>query len=150
MKYIQARPTEYLGVVFRSKSEALFAQALAWSGYPKWEYEPEDMNVEGYVPDFSLIDTRDYPHGFVDYRYAIEYKPRGVTDSYSSYLGHIADALKANKKCDRFFLVCGTPFDRRIGRKIWEWGTEWAPSTDLSFSWDSFDEALMRSRFDLA
>lgn len=44
-------PTEYRGVMFRSRLEARWARmfdALAWP----WQYEPIDLN--GYIPDFVL------------------------------------------------------------------------------------------------
>lgn len=49
---IQAKPTEYAGVRFRSKLEATWARFFDVIGV-KWEYEP--TKLPGWIPDF-LID----------------------------------------------------------------------------------------------
>jgi len=52
MKYdIKAHPTEYRGVMFRSRLEARWAaffDLIEW----RWEYEPIDLN--GWTPDFRV------------------------------------------------------------------------------------------------
>jgi hypothetical protein len=49
---IKAKPTEYAGVLFRSKLEATWARFFDVIGI-KWEYEPTQL--PGWIPDF-LID----------------------------------------------------------------------------------------------
>lgn len=49
---IQAKPTEYAGVLFRSKLEATWARFFDVIGVA-WEYEP--TKLPGWIPDF-LID----------------------------------------------------------------------------------------------
>ena len=48
---IEAKPTEYNGVIFRSKLEATWARFFDVIGV-KWEYEP--CRLPGWVPDFLL------------------------------------------------------------------------------------------------
>lgn len=48
---IKAHPTTYAGVEFRSRLEATWAAFFDICGV-KWEYEPVDL--DGWVPDFSL------------------------------------------------------------------------------------------------
>lgn len=49
---IEAKPTEYAGVLFRSKLEATWARFFDMIEL-KWEYEP--VHIPGWIPDF-LID----------------------------------------------------------------------------------------------
>ena len=51
MTPIAAIPTRYAGVQFRSRLEARWAAFFDLLDWP-WEYEPIDLN--GYIPDFSL------------------------------------------------------------------------------------------------
>jgi len=48
---IEAKPTEYAGVLFRSKLEATWARFFDVIGI-SWEYEP--TQISGWVPDFLL------------------------------------------------------------------------------------------------
>lgn len=48
---IEAKPTEYAGVLFRSKLEATWARFFDVIGL-EWEYEP--MQMQGWIPDFLL------------------------------------------------------------------------------------------------
>ena len=55
---MNAIPTMYAGVQFRSRLEARWAaffDLLDW----KWEYEPIDLN--GYIPDFLVTPPMDEP-----------------------------------------------------------------------------------------
>ena len=71
---IKATKTEYCGVQFKSKSEAIFARALHILGY-LWVYEPEHTRwINGYVPDFIVS------HLFSNT--IIEYKPKMPTATY--------------------------------------------------------------------
>lgn len=50
-------PTEFKGIVFRSRLEARWAHffdSLNW----KWEYEPLDL--QGYIPDFLIYGARSF------------------------------------------------------------------------------------------
>lgn len=50
-----AIPTEFRGIMFRSRLEARWAAAFDALKWP-WEYEPLDL--EGYIPDFVLSFAR--------------------------------------------------------------------------------------------
>jgi hypothetical protein len=52
--YISGIPTEYEGVRFRSRTEAMWAAFFDRIGW-RWDYEPVDM--DGYIPDF-IIDFK--------------------------------------------------------------------------------------------
>lgn len=54
---VQAHPSEYRGVAFRSALEADFAHFLDQTGIRDWEYEPQPFFNErgaGYLPDFRV------------------------------------------------------------------------------------------------
>ena len=52
MYQIEAKPTTYAGVQFRSQLEACWAAFFDEAGMP-WEYEP--VTLPGWVPDFRLF-----------------------------------------------------------------------------------------------
>lgn len=54
-------PTEYGGVVFRSRLEARYAAAFDCYGL-KWKYEPQLFDLEGssYIPDFYFKEIRTF------------------------------------------------------------------------------------------
>ena len=52
MYQIEAKPTAYAGVRFRSQLEATWAAFFDVAGMP-WEYEP--VHLPGWVPDFRLF-----------------------------------------------------------------------------------------------
>ena len=52
MYQIEAKPTAYAGVRFRSQLEATWAAFFDVAGMP-WEYEP--IQLPGWVPDFRLF-----------------------------------------------------------------------------------------------
>lgn len=65
---MQAIPTKYAGVQFRSRLEARWAAFFDLLGW-KWEYEPIDL--DGYIPDFIV---RTDVHRFDDSMF-VEVKP---------------------------------------------------------------------------
>lgn len=58
---IQALPTTYDGVTFRSRTEARWAMAMTLCG-EQWEYEPEGFALPSgpYLPDFWLPKRKCY------------------------------------------------------------------------------------------
>jgi len=79
------RPTEYAGVTFRSKSEAIFARFidLKTKGSAKWVYESKNINRmtgERFNPDFMFFYATDCKRYHV--AVVIEYKPAIPTDTY--------------------------------------------------------------------
>jgi hypothetical protein len=51
-------PTEFLGVVYRSRSEAIVAAAFNMTEI-KWEYEPSHARVGDWVPDFFIQGPKE-------------------------------------------------------------------------------------------
>lgn len=105
MRNLQARPTEYRGITYKSKAEARLALLLDDLG-KCWKYEPESMVLEdGYVPDFLVFSAE--PHDYEEDVSAngsallelsvIEYKPSLPTRTYIKELavrfGCIGDAI---------------------------------------------------------
>ena len=88
----KAIPTEFMGVRYRSKSEAQFA--CAWDTYfgcYLLEYEPEYLRVEGWVPDFLLIYQPPRDIGGAMWANIIELKP---TTPSKTYLENIAPKIQ--------------------------------------------------------
>ena len=93
-------PTEYRGVKFKSKSEALFARCLDLANNDvvkiAWSYEPPFLKQpDGYIPDFEIwfiFNAREfYKTSPIGVRVVAEYKPAGVTDSYKKILAQRFD-----------------------------------------------------------
>lgn len=96
----EATPTEYRGVTYRSKCEAMFARYLVLNGdddEPRFkafgfEYEPDGFEVNGWKLDFltwwvgvsvNVISKHKIPTMFYGW---IEYKPSMPTKSYCKKL----------------------------------------------------------------
>lgn len=105
---IKARPTEYRGVVYRSKSEAMFARYLdlrfvgecdfsatgdhhptdhrPCSSSSGWIYEPIGFEVHGWTPDFLVHAVgHHHLHGAEIpnlHYWLLEYKPSAPTKTY--------------------------------------------------------------------
>ena len=82
------RPTEYRGVLFKSKSEAKYARLLDIV-QPEigWAYEPKDIahiltqiTNSNYCPDFVGFVAAPGNRGFLCA--VVEYKPKRPTDAY--------------------------------------------------------------------
>ena len=105
---IEAKPTTYKSVEFRSKSEARMAVALDLADY-KWEYEPfnnidfetkELLGFPRWSPDFLLkkVILRNYEAQFL-----MEYKPKKPNDEYldwwDSECDNILNKCKSVRAC---------------------------------------------------
>lgn len=118
---IKARPTEYLGVRYRSKSEAIISRSidLTYEPYLKYEktYEPDWFEFkDGYTPDFFifLADEKAQPCLSI----LVEYKPSMPTGVYLDrfkqrageyFSKNLATCLKHNV-IPFFILAVGNPF----------------------------------------
>lgn len=102
----QAAQTEYKGIVYRSKCEAMFARFLELDIYDRqylrsnegpffsgntfnyqsggFVYEPNGLDVDGWTPDFLQWCIELYPNADVPYLIytIIEYKPSKPTQTY--------------------------------------------------------------------
>lgn len=108
--------TEYQGIVFDSKSEAVFARTLdlVRIKHPKtmvwWEYHPKGWEIESsqHEWDFKVL-FNDFPH-FNPYNSIslfIEYKPSSPTETYAINLTN-----KVNKKYPfHSAIVWGSPWN---------------------------------------
>lgn len=121
MSTMQARPTEYKGVCYRSKSEAMFAMWLditgrhnAYHGCGRngahgFEYEPERFAVDGWRPDFYRWYVKKTSQITLIHE-AIEYKPTRPSDAYIDELGVRFD--KMSKQVDlTHMLYYGSIYD---------------------------------------
>lgn len=93
---MNAIPTKYAGVQFRSRLEARWAAFFDLCGW-KWDYEPIDL--EGYIPDFIVAFERPL---------LVEVKPLLWDGSERERL-IIHDAAVKTLSCswDRPFLIVG-------------------------------------------
>lgn len=90
MTQFEATPTEYKGIVYRSKSEAMFARYLeiyiSWSSLLAggFSYEPKEFNVDGWLPDFFIWEVHKEKNTVVPQTVfrLIEYKPSKPTRTY--------------------------------------------------------------------
>lgn len=95
-----ATPTEYAGIVFRSKSEAQVALSLDMQEDElDWAYEPKELQVGSYIPDFLVCEHLD--DGV--WLRVVECKPSLCTETYMKNLSpkfcEIAKLLRA--RCGR-------------------------------------------------
>ena len=84
-KTFVATPTDYKGVRFRSKSEAMFARYLDWIAQAiplSWVYEPEYLRVDEWVPDFLVCEVHKHERHIYTVAKVIEYKPSRPSDAY--------------------------------------------------------------------
>jgi hypothetical protein len=152
----KARPTEYRGVRYRSKSEACLAKLLDDRGW-LLEYEPAWLAVGGWKPDFaawSVADARDWDVPVGQFRpllWIIEYKPSDVTPTYRRELERRFNAVRLRiGGLPHWFckLMMGSFWDED-GRKAEFWsGRAWVP---VAGEWAGPDEvkAIRAHRFDL-
>jgi len=137
----EATPTEYKGITFRSKTEAVYARMFDLIGWV-WEYEPE---VPGWPhnPDF-LVGARRLGHTCLA---VIEVKPSRPT---KAYLARIKKAAAAH--CEGFrhvaIVLYGNPWEGSEVSSISMRDGEWQPASEVSGMMHFLQEAL-KHRFDL-
>lgn len=164
MTRLQARPTEYKGVRFRSKCEAMFALWVDLAEQPSdvvceiWEYEPVLTYMPGFSCDFhlySLVKDYGFPPGLRHYFY--EYKPSRPTDTYvdnffKNYVSAmvfcdtkgIQDVSRASNAC----IYYGSVFSKERGRFFLD-GPDVA-CLDESDWLKPYEDSIKAYRFDLA
>ena len=116
-KFYPARPTEYRGEVFKSKSEAIFARVLAEHVDETFEYEPEWTKLPcGYVADFDTVHLSFLPLYTVQIQTIIEYKPGPVTQTYKTELLDRFNAVRNSQPgytttAVQYTLITGNAYD---------------------------------------
>lgn len=154
-----ARLTEFRGITYRSKSEAMFALWLEFK-YPTAvvEYEPDWAELDDYVPDFVCsLPIPAYPTQrmcvFETWVAIIEYKPSRPTFTYLDDVskkirsiakreGNIATKISA-------FVYWGSVYTE--GRGVFTISCDGsAYETDTPMNWLGIHEKTIRDfRFDL-
>ncbi|HET7237617.1 MAG TPA: hypothetical protein VFI76_01230 [Terrimicrobiaceae bacterium] len=162
---LQPVETEYSGVVFRSKTEAIFARCLDLAGAP-WTYEPLFMTCSGchdepreYVPDFYVSWPRLWrPHSddILCSSGIIEIKPSRPTETwikraFTEYQGTVQFAVQAMAPLYVYFDLWTTAEAMLLSIPMEVMGQEEEnPMSSLvHFLWEHWDEAKSY-RFDLA
>lgn len=143
---LKARPTEYCGVRFRSKSEAIFARVLDIGGY-FWEYEPKIFCSSEWKPDFWVIHQHRHPKKEIA-SILLEYKPRRPTETYLEQLS--VKAMPASQLGHQVWLIACSPFNDDDPRlfALEEDGSWSRPNNGGPFIKSEFFEAA-QYRFDL-
>ena len=149
----EPRPTDYRGIKFKSKSEAIMARSLDLEPtILAWEYEPTPFKLDdGWIPDFWFIWKYKEPGVKSAF---IEYKPSEPTNVYINELK--IRYLKLDKKTpdlSNLLLIYGSPFDVHLKRSIIEYdkvekGLQAREVVDFDFIIRKWDEAK-QYRFDL-
>lgn len=137
MQTIQAIPTRYKGIVYRSRSEARFAAFLHFSGCG-FTYEPEFLKLPNlYVPDFAIffplrvIDfgEGEFNVGFPMNLTVIDYKPTMPNDEWRDSI-HVNFKDISRKLASfglsqfEFCLVVGNIYDDEGARKVFRFNRD--------------------------
>lgn len=156
MKQYEARPTEYNGIVFRSKSEAIIARGFDISG-AIWQYEPsvttrdgENIFTDGYNPDFFVVKKDDSEKNCI-WQFFVEYKPKKPNSIYIKQLYTRFKKLENINTSAFCIMLCGSPFDIDNGFHSYEIfrGCELSEfGKEAEFMYNHIEEAK-KYRFDL-
>jgi len=163
------RITEYKGVVYRSKSEAMFARwlELAYgdeigSGFI---YEPKGYSVGRWNPDFLLwfvTNPKSNPHSELNfpviYRSIIEYKPSIPTETYvqefynrcSNIIAKFKSSGVAEISSFDFTLCYGSVYSKNRGYfEFWPWSKD-VGGCHFATDWlENYEQKIRATRFDL-
>lgn len=96
---MDARPTEFMGKVYKSKTEAMFAYILhsRLDVYSRFTYEEQRFKTDkGYIPDF--VRYHGVNHFLADYIEILEVKPAIPNATYIKYLEEQFAWLRENDK----------------------------------------------------
>ena len=111
-------PTDYAGVRFRSKSEAVFARSLDLAGANRasglmWSYEQDTTKLlgEGTTSDFTLVFKLE--HGGDLLLWQIEYKPSKPS---AAYVENWVKRIRANGRLVGLHAIAyGSPWNHEYG-----------------------------------
>lgn len=111
---IEAIPTEYAGVMFRSKLEATWARFFDVIGL-EWEYEPR--HLEGWLPDFLIggwylaevkplnVISTDAMHSAAYEKAIRQFDTVLLGDGPGDALGIVVRRMKSGQIFDRYLLA---------------------------------------------
>jgi hypothetical protein len=154
----EPRPTEYMGKVFKSKTEAMYAllmdiKSLEVNRRQRVLYEPEKYKTpSGYIPDFEKAEI-DAPF-LADFITLIEVKPSIPNKTYMEYLTRQFAWIKQN---DKFHFISFmaiyvfNPYDRVILYDLFNFETLTFSGDFEKPAWfkDEYFDSVLRFRFDL-
>jgi hypothetical protein len=158
---LEASPTEYRGVVYRSKSEAMFARYLEIAERQCDRclvyYEPKSLLVDGWTPDFLVTEIfQSIDFGCVRVEsFVIEYKPSRPTKTYIKKFVARCDVLLSRIEINhlnrpRFFIYTGSPWSEdSFAAEYYKTEDGWDLSLCKGWLDDSTRKELLATRFDL-
>lgn len=161
MAVLEARPTEYRGVVYRSKCEAMFARWLELKCTEEGDpfgiiYEPTNYaTLDGWVPDFLVWSVENVDVGMPQLRRILyEYKPSRPTETYlQTYHKRTAELQASYASCCgpgvSHQLIYGSVYTKDRGRAFGN--ATWLDYQKLNpLDWiGDFERAIKETRFDL-
>jgi len=147
----------FQGILFKSKSEAMFANILeqmkGYRNYLRWVYEPKQFETKDkYIPDFIIYEGDEL--FLADWIYLIEYKPSMPTQAYIDYLAKQFEEIK-KKDCyhfiDNCYLVYGNCFDNNFCRIVYDFESHQFFNQNDSLNWVEkiYVERAKSHRYDL-
>lgn len=154
---MEAIPTLFQGIVFRSKSEAMFANILeqmkGYRNYLRWVYEPDRFKTkDGYIPDFIIYEGDEM--FLADWIYLIEYKPSKPTFEYLQHLSKQFEEIK-RKDCyhfiDNCYVVYGNCYNNDFMRIVYDFDSHQFFEQPDSLHWVQkiFVDRAKSHRYDL-
>jgi len=111
---LQAKPTVFKHVLFRSKSEAVFAVSIEKVPNGMWLYEPDLPGFE-FLVDFVLVSADPDANRSEAFATILEYKPGKPSKSFvekceRSLKAFLESESWVRKICGAFNVVYGSPF----------------------------------------
>lgn len=140
----KAVPTEYRGVRYRSKTEALVARWLdTRASTIQYWYEPEQYEVDGWRPDFAwLLRQEEGDKNLLFKECIIEVKPKWPTKTYMDALESRFKNIEPNAVKNIKALCLADPFDANMicfwayHHSGWALVGEWGDAFDLDYRFD--------------
>lgn len=154
---LEAIPTEYKGIVYRSKSEAMFARYLELRYSEEGDpfgvvYEPKHLQtLDGWVPDFLVWQVENtcvwIPQLIVT---VYEYKPSKPTETYLQRFKHRCQEIQ--NRTDTHIVFCllfGSVFSSERG-SFWPLWEDHPTKGHSRIDWlGCFSNEIKATRFDL-
>lgn len=107
-KHIQAIPTRFMGINFRSRLEARWAVLFQYATLP-WSYEPVTFQLAAgynYTVDFKVNGN------------FLEVKPKKPNPAFMSLLGSVSKYIDRNYNASALFLGYGNFYQEEVPRVL--------------------------------